>query len=256
VLTTALTLASQGVPVFPCIVRDKKPACERGCLAATTDKSVINQWWQSEPLYNIGIACGAVSGFFVVDIDGHEAENRLAKLESEHGKLPASVEVITGKGRHIYFRYQPEHPVRNTASKIAPGIDTRGDGGYVLAPPSVHPSGREYCWSVDTAGKLADAPRWLLNLANGRANGKIEATPATAWAALVNDGVDEGQRNDACTRLCGYLLRRNVNARVTLGLLQIWNIEKCRPPLDEAEVEQIVSSVAGAEMKRRAGNGQ
>ena len=253
-LRTALTLARRGLHVFPCLVRGKRPACERGCLAATTDESIIRQWWQSEPRYNIGIACGAISGFFVVDIDGHEAETRLTKLESEHGKLPASVEVITGKGRHVYFRYQPEHPVRNTASKIAPGIDTRGDGGYVLAPPSVHPSGREYCWSVDTAGKLTNAPPWLLDRINGRANGKPVATPPTAWSALVHDGVDEGQRNDACTRLCGYLLRRNVNAHVALGLLQIWNLTRLRPPLAEAEIEQIVNSVAVAEVRRRAGH--
>src|SRR5262249_2572393 len=152
---------------------------------------------------------------------------------------------------HVYFRYQPEYPVRNTASKIAPGIDTRGDGGYVLAPPSVHPSGRVYAWSVDSGNAFAIAPQWLLDRINGRDNGKIEATPATAWAALVSDGVDEGQRNDACTRLCGYLLRRNVNPQVALGLLQLWNAQRLRPPLDEAELETIVNSVAGLELRRR-----
>ena len=96
----------------------------------------------------------------------------------------------------------------------------------------------------------------MLDRISGRGNGKIEATPVTAWLSLLTDGVDEGQRNDACTRLCGYLLRRNVNAHMALVLLQMWNVTRCRPPLDEAEVEQIVSSVAGAEMRRRAGNGR
>ena len=70
--------------------------------------------------------------------------------------------VITARGRHLFFK-MPETPVRNSTSKIAPGIDVRGDGGYVLAPPSVHPSGRLYCWSVDSADTFAAAPEWLLD---------------------------------------------------------------------------------------------
>jgi hypothetical protein len=237
-------------------VRGKQPACERGCLAATVDESTIRHWWQSQPRYNIGVACGLLSGIFVVDVDSHEAEARLAKLEAEHGKLPPTVEVITIRGRHLYFRYPSQHAVRNTTSRIAPGIDSRGQGGYVLAPPSIHPSGRAYAWSVDSANAFAAAPQWLLARINGSVNGKPVAASPTVWSALVLDGVDEGQRNDACTRLCGYLLRRNVNARVTLGLLQIWNVTRLRPPLSEAEIEQIVNSVAAAEVRRRTGNGK
>jgi Bifunctional DNA primase/polymerase, N-terminal/Primase C terminal 1 (PriCT-1) len=252
-LAAALGFARRGIHVFPCVVRGKEPACPGGCKAATTDGDAIRQWWHTEPHYNIGIACGSLSGIFVVDVDSYEAEARLANLEAKHGKLPRTVEVVTIRGRHLYFRYPPEHAVRNTTSRIAPGIDSRGQGGYVLAPPSIHPSGRAYAWSVDSANAFAAAPQWLLARINGHAGGKIEATPVSAWSALVLDGVDEGQRNDACTRLCGYLLRRNVNVQVALGLLQLWNITRCRPPLGETEIERIVSSVAGAEIKRRAG---
>jgi len=255
-LATALTLARLGLHVFPCTVRGKTPACEGGCLAATTDGNMIRQWWRTEPRYNVGIACGSVSGIFAVDVDSPEAETRLAKLEAYHDRLPPTVEVITARGRHLYFRYAPGHPVRNSAGKIALGIDTRGDGGYTLVPPSIHPSGRAYAWSVDSANAFAIAPQWLLERISGCANGKPKATPASAWFSLVSNGVDEGQRNYACTRLCGYLLRRNVNVQVALGLLQIWNVTRCRPPLDEAEVERIVNSVAGAEIRRRAGNGR
>jgi bifunctional DNA primase/polymerase-like protein/primase-like protein len=251
VLATALTLARRGLRVFPCLVRGKQPACERGCLAATVDESTIRQWWQSEPRYNIGVACGSLSGIFVVDVDSHEAEARLAKLEAEHGKLPPTVEVITIRGRHLYFRYPSKHAVRNTTSRIAPGIDSRGQGGYVLAPPSIHPSGRAYAWSVDSANAFAAAPQWLLARINGRANGKVEVTPVSAWCELVSNGADEGTRNDAATRLTGYLLRRNVNSQVALGLLQLWNAQRLRPPLDEAELETIVNSVAGLELRRR-----
>src|SRR5262245_14608815 len=236
-LATALTLARRGLRVFPCRMAGKEPACERGCLAATVDENVIRQWWQSEPRYNVGVATGAVSQIFVIDIDSDEGEIRLAKLEAEHGQIPLTVTSITGRGRHLFFRYQPDHPVKNTTGRIAAGIDTRGDGGYILAPPSIHPSGRASACPVASANAFAIAPQWLLDRINGRANGKPVATPPTAWSALVNDGADEGQRNDACTRLCGYLLRRNVNAHVALGLLQVWNVTRLRPPLSEEEIE-------------------
>ena len=86
----------------------------------------------------------------MLDIDGDDGEASLRKLEAEHGALPDSVESITGKGRHVWFRINGS-PIRNSASTIAPGIDVRGDGGYVLAPPSIHPSGKAYAWSVDCA---------------------------------------------------------------------------------------------------------
>jgi hypothetical protein len=195
------------------------------------------------------------SGIFCIDIDSFEAETRLAKLEAEHGKLPGTVEAITSRGRHLYFRYQPEKPVRNSTGKIAPGIDTRGEGGYTLAPPSVHPSGRIYAWSVDSGASFATCPAWLLDRINGHANGKPVATPPSKWCELVSAGVEEGQRNDAATRLAGYFLRRNCNALLVLELLLLWNASRCRPPLEDEEIERIVGSVASAEIKRREGNG-
>jgi hypothetical protein len=125
----------------------------------------------------------------------------------------------------------------------------------VLAPPSIHPSGRAYAWSVDSAKTFAEAPEWLLDRINGHANGKPASTPPSKWRELVNVGVAEGERNDACTRLCGYLLRRNVDALMALGLLQAWNAKCCHPPLSEIEVEQIANSVAGLELRRRGFNG-
>jgi Bifunctional DNA primase/polymerase, N-terminal/Primase C terminal 1 (PriCT-1) len=254
-LRTALTLATRGIHVFPCVPRGKAPACEHGCKAATTDGDTIRQWWHTEPHYNIGIACGSVSGIFAVDIDSYEAEKRLAKLEDAHDRLPPTVEVITSRGRHLYFRYPTDRSVRNSAGKIAPGIDTRGDGGYTLAPPSIHPSGRAYAWSVDSANRFAIAPPWLLDRINGHASSK-QPTPAATWRSLMGAGVDEGQRNDAAARLCGYFLRRNCDAFLVLDLLLLWNASRCRPPLADEEIEYIVSSVAGAEIKRRAGNGR
>src|SRR5262245_48846060 len=141
----ALALAARGMQTFPCIPRGKTPATSHGLLDATVDPAVIERWWAANHEYNVAIATGAPSGVFIVDVDGDGAEAALRALEIVNGTLPASVEVITNQGRHIYFKMPPDTQIRNSASKIAPGVDVRATGGYVLAPPSVHPSGKRYC---------------------------------------------------------------------------------------------------------------
>jgi hypothetical protein len=244
-LTSALTLAEKGMAVFPCRPRDKRPATESGCKDATRDPAVIKQWWKLQPDCNIGIACGTASGVFVIDVDG-DGEGELQKLEADYGVLPNSVEAITARGRHIYFE-MPNTPIGNSVSKVAPHIDVRATGGYVLAPPSIHPSGRRYCWSVDSAKAFATAPRWLLNKIAGD-GGKAQTTD---WRHLIRGGVDEGRRNDTLARIAGHLLHHNVSIYVTLELLAAWNATACRPPLDEREVIQVVDSIVGREMKKR-----
>ena len=101
----------------------------------------------------------------------------------------------------------PDVPVRNSAGKIAAGVDVRGDGGYVLAPPSIHPSGRAYAWSVDTAGAIAAAPDWLLARITEHANGNGKATPSSEWRVLLADGIAEGTRDCTLAKLAGHLLR-------------------------------------------------
>jgi hypothetical protein len=221
--------------------------------AATTNPDTIREWWQHDPQFNVGIATGAASGIFVVDVDGVDAEAELRKLEAQHCALPASVEAITARGRHIYFR-MPATDVRNSTGKIAAGVDVRGTGGFVIAPPSVHPSGRRYTWSVDSASAFAEAPAWLLaKIAPSNGNGK--STPPSEWRDLIK-GVSEGARDCSLTKLTGYLLRRHVDPFLTLELMRVFNATRCAPPLPDKDVERIVSSVAGLELKRRnAGNG-
>jgi hypothetical protein len=247
---TALALAKKGLAVFPCLPRDKRPATEHGCKDATTDTAIIRKWWQQEPAFNIGIATGKVSKVLVIDVDGLDAEASLRKLEAEHGELPATVESITARGRHLFFR-GPDVLVRNSAGKIAPGIDVRGDGGYVVAPPSVHPSGRRYHWSVDSADALAAMPDWLLDRIAERSDGRqrLPAPPAE-WRDLVS-GATEGCRNDSVARLAGHLLRRHVDPVVAFELLVVWNAARCQPPLEADEITTIVNSIAGRELKRR-----
>jgi hypothetical protein len=247
-LKTARALAEKGLAVFPCLPRDKRPATPHGLKDATTDPIEIEDWWHQNPNYNIAIATGAVSGVFVVDLDGPDAEAELRKLEAQHGELPATVESITGRGRHLFFKC-PEKPVRNSAGKIATGIDVRATGGYVIAPPSIHPSGRRYSWSVDSAATFAAALEWLLSIIAEPENGT--AATASQWRGLVCNGVVEGQRNSSAARLAGYLLRRFIDPIVALELVQGWNAMRCSPPLPPAEIIAIVNSICGRELARR-----
>ena len=248
-------MATKGLHVFPCLPRDKRPATANGVKAATADPDTIRRLWQQLPDANIGIATGEPSDIFVVDVDGIDAEAGLRKLEAQYGALPATVEVITARGRHVYFK-MPAAPIRNSAGKLGPGLDIRATGGYVLAPPSVHPTGRRYEWSVDCASAIAQAPAWLLQIIAAPTNGSGKSTPPPSeWRDLIK-GVSEGARDCSLTKLTGYLLRRHADPFITLELIRIFNATRCAPPLPDKDVERIVSSVAGLELKRRqTGNG-
>jgi len=198
----ALLYALRSIAVFPLIPRQKRPAGAHGLKEATTDADQVLAWWRRTPGFNIGIATGGLAGFWVLDIDGEDGARSLAALEAEHGALPPTVEQSTGKGRHICFAWDRDGPeVRNSASRIGPGVDVRGEGGYIVASPSIHPSGRLYAWAEGRAPgeiDLAPAPEWLVRLAAPppakaeppapRAPRRIEAGRASAYgeAALTN----------------------------------------------------------------------
>jgi hypothetical protein len=204
----ALMLAERGLAVFPLKQRDKVPATRHGFKNATTDRATIQAHWEDWPEQNIGIATGELSGVFVLDVDGEDGEYSLAKLCQKHGPLPATVEAITGKGRHLYFRWADG--LGSTAKRLGPGLDTRGNGGYVVAPPSLHPNGRAYRWSVDSSDEFADAPDWLLELLkappkpngslNGHADSKEHLLPPHILQQ-VQTAVEQGKRSEHCFRV-------------------------------------------------------
>ena len=143
-METALDYASKGWKVFPLTPKTKIPRRgSKGVDDATTDVMAIRRWWSENPAYNIGLATGY--GFFVIDIDGEEGSRSLTGMESRLGALPETLEVQTpNNGRHLYFETKKE--IRNKQS-LFPGIDIRGMGGYVVAPPSVLENGRQYHWA-------------------------------------------------------------------------------------------------------------
>lgn len=248
----SLALAARGLRVLPLPPRKKYPPLFAGWQEhATTDPDKIRNWWREDP-NNIGIATGPDSGVWVLDVDGDEGEATLRKLETEHGALAPTVEVITGDGRHLYFRWPTGTEIRNAQCRDdVPGLDWRGAGGYVMAPPSVHPSGRVYRWSVDSANELSDAPDWLIKLVTSKNRSVGSTATPEQWLTFLAQHVDGSRRGSAIARLTGYLLRRFVDPAITLDLMRFFNDLRCEPPLDDEELIRIVVSIGRREAERR-----
>lgn len=152
-LEYALDYASRGWPVFPVTPNAKHPLgrlAPHGAKDATTDADTITRWWTAVPDANVGIATGAVSGVYVVDIDDPNAL-------TDDDDLPMGPRVATPRGSHLYFAH--EDGLRNTAGKVRDHVDTRGEGGYVLAPPSVV-DGKRYTWTARHDLRVPRVPDW------------------------------------------------------------------------------------------------
>lgn len=242
----ALDYLSHGWSVIPVAPHAKRPLIMwLDFQQRLPTEREIDSWFRRWPMANVGIVTGAQSGLIVLDIDPeHGGVESLAALERRHGALPATIEAVTGGGgRHIYFAH-PGGILHNRVA-IESGIDLRGDGGFVVAPPSTHPSGARYRWVAGLGphdALLAGMPDWLnqrLGADRGRAG-----HPLSHWRRLVSEGVGEGERNDAIASLVGHLLWHGVDPFVALDFLLCWNAMRCRPPLPEDEVVRTVESIA------------
>jgi len=207
-----------------------------GVKDASCDAQQIRDWWTRYPNANIGIRTGAVSNLVVLDIDvRHGGDASLATLRAEHGAIPVTVTVRTGGGHHYWFQH-PDGPVENRVN-LRPGIDLKGDNGYVVAPPSLHHSGRLY--NFDAAGHIlkvpvAPMPGWLLDLARRRNEAQL---PTTA------DGdIPEGTRNSTLYGLARSLKIKGLSATAVQAALLEENAARCKPALPATEVEVIVAN--------------
>lgn len=164
-LAAALAYVRHGWPIFPC-GRDKKPLVRGGFKMATTDEGQLRDWWGRWPDASIGCPTGPDgNGLFVLDVDLPEGPATLAALEAQHGPLPSTLEQRTGGGgRQLFFKLPTGREIRNSAGKLGPGLDVRGAGGYVILPPSSHPSGGRYSWASPKGTTPAEASAWLLDL--------------------------------------------------------------------------------------------
>ena len=163
-LEAALRYAARGWPVFPLKPRGKTPITSNGFQAATTDPAKIAEWWAKHPNANVGVRTGREASVWVLDMDGPEGAASFAELETEIGALPDTLGQETGGGGyHLFWEWPEGIEVRNRTN-ARQGIDVRGEGGYVVAPPSIHPSGKGYEWHLGGRNTIAAAPQALLDL--------------------------------------------------------------------------------------------
>ncbi len=220
----------------------KAPLTTHGFKDATLDNGQITAWWGTWPRANVGIATGAVSGVVVLDLDpAHGGADSLADLERQHEALPLTPRVLTGGGGTHFYCTHPGGTLASSAGTLGPGLDIRADGGYVVAPPSLHTSGRRYEWDAGAHPddvSLAEIPGWLLELLRGeRSNGTRPAerqgggNPA-GWIARALSGLRDGNRSDTFTRVMGRLTREGWTADEMIALLQP-HADACGYPAEE-----------------------
>jgi len=234
----ALYYARRGWPVFPCKPRSKEPATPHGFQDATTDEGQIVAWWTATPDANIGLACEA-AGVDVVDDDPrHGGDESLEELEERLGKLPTTpVSLTGGGGTQQFFRGNGRRLPSKASTFGLPGIDTRGRGGYVVLPPSIHPSGRPYAWNVEAHPDdmpLATLPDRWYDAATTRTT-----PPADSSANKIKAGV----RDQTLTSIAGTMRRRGMSEAAILAALTAENAARCEPPLSDYQVAKIVRSI-------------
>lgn len=239
VLEAAKDYAHRGWPVHPLVRNEKRPATAHGFKDASTDQAAVERNFGNRPR-DIGIRTGEQSGLVVLDIDprsgGVESLEELLEL---HGSLPETLTARTGGGGlHYYFR-MPE-AVLTCRTKLGgwSGVDLKGEGGYVVAPPSGHPSGGRYEW-VNGPGEnvpIAEVPTWIVELAGSSSREKV-------WVRdPINVHADEGARNPNIFNLARKLRDGGLTEEIAVEVALSAN-ENFSPPLAEAEVRRTVASV-------------
>ena len=220
----------------------KHPRTKNGLLDATNDPAVVTSWYAKWPSANVGVATGPASGITVLDVDPrHGGDESLAIFEERHGKLPPTLTVRTGDGRHLYFRHPGGEKVKTcTELDGLPGLDVRGDGGYVVGAGSTHASGVTYAY-VEGTEDLEPRDEFVAILRNG-SNGR--PAPANKRKRFnvpeVLEGVPEGQRDDNIYRLAHKLRRVGVPEGASRDVVTK-AAENAKPPFP---VDRAVEKVA------------
>src|SRR3989344_5682777 len=243
-LDWALYYRKIGWSIFP-VGGDKKPLIPwtEYQTKFATDKE-LNRWFSDPNTKGIAVVTGRLSELVVLDIDVAKG----AKTEGMH-LLPVPTVKTGGGGWHYYYQYPKDKEIRNSAGIVGEHIDIRAEGGYVVAPPSLHPSGNLYEWcdvlSPDEIG-VEEIPKWLLEKTSLFNESKINLTE------IIN-GVSEGRRNESATSLIGKLLPylpKNEWENLGWQFLLTWN-KSNKPPLPEIELKTTFLSIANAEIQKR-----
>jgi hypothetical protein len=160
-LAQIASLPARGWRLFPCKPREKTPAIANWPERATCDAELLAQWAEQFPDSNWAVACGEGSACWVLDIDGDDGLRSCQELRLHHDHI-TTLATRTARGWHMFFDWPDcDISIRNSSRRLAPGLDVRGEGGYAIVPPSIHPDGHRYEW-IDQNAPVSPAPDWLL----------------------------------------------------------------------------------------------
>jgi Bifunctional DNA primase/polymerase, N-terminal/Primase C terminal 1 (PriCT-1) len=243
---TISRLAVEGCRLFPVAAREKTPLIPDWPNQASDRSENIDFWSKRWPGSNWGVATGAGSGTFVIDFDGDAGRRAIEYFTGAYSEDWLRTRTAkTPRGRHLWYVWPDgETRIRNSAGKIAYGVDVRGEGGYVVVPPSVHPSGAPYTW--ENFGAIASAPVWLLDLvihASGQAEPKF-SIGGNGTNGSKEAIIPRGQRNSTLASLAGSMRRRGMEQDAIFAALSAHNTAHCDPPLSEGELRTIANSVS------------
>ena len=238
---TALKYANMGLAVFPLIPKEKKPLTENGFKNATTDPGKIEEWWTIHPDANIGIATGEMSGGLVVidmDIDKEKDKDGyhsfLEWCKANFLVLPDSWMSITGRGGY-HLMFKSSFPVPSKIGWIE-DVDIRANGGYIVAPPSIHPNGNRYEWEQDPADYeliTTDDTDVEFIMNSVLASNKTNTEPLK-----VPDEIPEGHRDEMMFKLACKYQAMGMSDSEMFAALTVANKERCKPPLSDKEIKQ------------------
>ena len=238
---TALKYADMGLAVFPLIPKEKKPLTENGFKNATTDPGKIEEWWTIHPDANIGIATGEMSGGLVVidmDIDKEKDKDGyhsfLEWCKANFLVLPDSWMSITGRGGY-HLMFKSSFPVPSKIGWIE-DVDIRANGGYIVAPPSIHPNGNRYEWEQDPADYeliTTDDTDVEFIMNSVLASNKTNTEPLK-----VPDEIPEGHRDEMMFKLACKYQAMGMSDSEMFAALTVANKERCKPPLSDKEIKQ------------------
>lgn len=240
-LEHALKYISIGWRVFP-INKDKRPLTSNGFKDATNDEKRVRAWWKKHPHAGIGVATGKVSGIVVLDADlqKEEAQENLAHLIKTRGSFEQTVVAQSGGGGlHFYFKHPGSDIKVSNAQNFMGfhGIDVRGDGGYIIVPPTLHKSGNKYSWGDEQSPfeePLPECPEYLYS---------NDDTTAAFSRFNFSGLVEDGERNATLTSIAGLLRSMGLEADAIYRILAEQNLTRCVPPLDDTEVRTIADNI-------------
>lgn len=254
---------SKGVSCDPQNI-GKHPRTKNGLSDATTDECQVRAWWRKWPRANVGLAMGKISGLVAIDVDPRAGgDASLAELFDEHGAFPETLEAVTGGGGFHFLFSHPGVKFKNSTSKIAEGLDVKTDGGYIVAAPSLHASGKRYAWRGEA--QPSPMPEWLLTLIlteSAKPEGKAAAAGATARRAATASRTTggaiilNGERNERLFRIaCAHRGNGATREEIEAAVADAYET-RCEktPPMGPEEFRKIAGSAMRyqPEAKKRA----